>query len=379
MRHHSSLSEFEGIGFMNLSLKPYALLILVLGMVFTLHAVVPVGELARDSDVIVLARTSRVNYRADGSTVISLLVEAELKGVAPAVRLQAVLSTSTRLMPPGSRPGEVAGDRSLRLWFLRVSSNGEVLIVPAMRSHWSPEDAGISLDPLWTPLAEHSLEQQLLDAALNSFEIAAPPAPHEGARLIVSAQQASAEDALALAERILQSPRSVDSEVLGIAIFLGRSSKKGLIRLKDNVARLERSPQFFWIRNSLGDYYQPTDETDIRLLGAIVGMRNDISSGIDLGVARVLSKHRSRLALPGLVALLDSPDPKARVSAVHGLHLYATLAGPEGEIGKLGTGKHPFSSEETRVHSGTRSSIPLEASVAFWKSWWDSHRSRLSN
>lgn len=347
-----------------------------------LSAVVPVGELAKDADLVVVARTSGVTYNADGSAVFSLMVESELKGIAPAARFQATLPWSKRMLPADSLTAKSLVDGARQLWFLRASADGQFTVIPAMRSDWSESDSSIKVDPLWTRQIGQSLEWQLLDATLGAFEAAPSPAPIGAMRLILSAYEAPAELALQLSRRILQNPRSIDSEVLGVSIALCKSSPFGLIQLKERLPRIQNSPLFPFIKNTLGDYYQPREAAEVRLLGEIALMQDDTSLGLDLAIARVLSilsRNQARIAVPGLVLLLDSEDPQARASAAHALHMFAALAGPNGEAQFTGRSHpHPFLTDETRLHSGNRKSIPLEASVAFWKSWWEKYKSYFS-
>lgn len=361
-----------------LSIVTIALFLLSVG----LSAVVPVGELAKAADLVVLARTSSVTFNADGSAVFSLIVESELKGIAPAARVQATLPWSRRMLPADSSTARSLMDGTRQLWFLRASADGQFTVIPAMRSDWSESDSAIRVDPLWTREISQPLESQLLDATLGAFETAPSPAPIQATRLILSAHEAPLELTLQLSRRILQNPRSIDSEVLGVSIALCKSSSFGLLQLKERLPRIQHSSLFPFIKNTLGDYYKPKDAEEVRLLGEIAAMQDDVSLGLDLAIARVLSilsRTQARIAVPGLVLLLDSEDPQARASAVHALHIFAALAGPNGEVQFTGRSHpHPFSTDETRLHSGNRKSVPLEASVAFWKSWWETHRHSFS-
>lgn len=365
---------------MNYLARVCALALIHIVLAFCLSAVVPVGELAKDADLIVLGKANSISHGIDGRAVFSVMVDTVLKGKEPSVRIQAVLPES-RFLSPGDVSLKTYGiEDSLQLWFLRLptAAEGEISVIPVVRGDWSERNAFIRVETSWTPPAGQSLDAQLLNAALNSFEASTGRELFEDARLVMSAEQAPVEEALALSERMLRTPRSVDSEALGIAIALSKSQTLGLIELKERIPRIEGSPMFRWVLNALGDYYVPRDPGDVRALIDIVRLGNDPSLGIDAAIARVLSKHRGKITVPALVQLLDSPDATVRLYAVHGLHVFAALAGPDGEIHQGRASIQPFRSEETRLHSG-RKSVPLDASVAFWKSWWERNRARIEN
>ena len=274
---------------MNYLARVCVLALIHLVLAFCLSAVVPVGELAREADLIVLGRAISIPHEKDGRAVFSLMVDTVLKGKEPSVRIQAVLPESRFLSPGDVSLKRYGLEDSLQLWFLRLptAAEGEISVIPVVRGDRSERNAFIRVETSWTPPAGQSIDAQLLDAALNSFEASAGRGLYEDARLVMSAEQAPVEAALALSERMLRTPRSIDSEALGIAIALSKSQRQGLIELKERIPRIAGSPMFRWVLNALGDSYTPHDPGDVRTLMEIVRLGNDPSSEIDAAIARV--------------------------------------------------------------------------------------------
>jgi hypothetical protein len=336
--------------------------------------VVPVTVLGEKADSIIAGELLSMTAAEMGAVVVRVQPTLVLKGQAPLSSITALLPASPIMKQHAGR--KIVGKAGAHgLWFLKQASGGNYEILPTVQGDYIEMESFVPIPAWWVPPAEATLSEQLLDAMLVFYQSVEDPASTmDVGKLLASLDAADCNEALAVANKLMNSPSSYQ-RVLGFAAAIRRSSDEALTRLAREMDTLRLDKDFlFWIPWSLENYYQPSGSSSIAALSQLIGLHSDTPRSLDAAVGRALQKVGTKEILPAMVLLLDSPDSSAKRNACWYFHYYTTMAGPDGKINRTGNGRHPFHTEES--HTG-RDLDTVNIDTAFWKSWWAENREKL--
>jgi hypothetical protein len=362
----------------------------------TAWAIVPVTVLGEDADVVVLGTIVEMKLGITAGVTVQLQPVAILKGQMSLSPASAELAPSPLMKDHAARQVPSAADVA-GLFFLKRDAEDGYKLIPTELGNYTESAAFIPLPAWWIPPASASFEEILLSAALASYQSIESPSRLDEGKLLVSLENASRGEALAVADQLMDSP-SADQKALGFAAAIQLGSDDAVVRLAAEAVALRLSRNFSHITGALENYYQPLGPQSLEGLRQLVLLRSD-APRLDLAVTAALGRVGSqphtppagpgpavpaapgvsrKQALPILVDLLDSRDPQAQLRAAWLLGQFAVLANENGEIVQGVSSPHPFRSDDAiRYMPRKDSTISVAEYVSFWKSWWAQNRAKL--
>jgi hypothetical protein len=365
-------------------LKSFGVIFLGLGYLASAavqrYAPLPVSELGREADLVVVASVDQYTRNSAGTGgIVQLRTRHVLKGQPTSVTLFA------QVAPPSQNPKrgvsldpEAVGGSGL--WFLKNRPGGGYEVLqwergsPSGRSFFLPvTEARVDTVPPGT------LDQQLLAYVVDwyqsasepddlllqiSLELLGPPGRHNPSR----------EDALAAIAPLIASS-SPAQHGIGLAIALEIGSSEALGTVVNEMPTLKSNPKIRRIVDALTD---PGADHSGWLPGLqqLAFMHADVP-GLDAAVASALFGIGTQPVIPAMAELLDSKDPEAQRRASLFFGRVAAHTNANGEF-SLGAPPGPFWTAQAQQYSPRPGSALTPADyAAFWKSWWTEHRAML--
>lgn len=337
-------------------------------------AVVPVTVLGEKADVVLLGNVLEMSGEDTGGVRIQVQPTLVLKGQLPLSQTSVILRPSGLMQQNAGR--QVISRSVTGLWFLTEKSNGVYEVIPTEQGNYTESAAFVPVPDWWVPAVGVSLSQQLLSAAVVSYQSLPDPSGIDEGKLLVSLENTDPNEALTLIAQLMTSP-NIDQQVMGFTAAIRMGSDEAIVQLAQQMGTLRFSKKFDRIIRALGTYYRPNGNNSIPALRQLAELRSDIP-GLDVAVGKALQKIETKEVLPVMALLLESSDPLAQNTSAWFFHFYTALAGPDGNINRSGDGKHPFWTEDTRRYAPRRDSgITTAEYASFWKSWWAQHGTEL--
>jgi hypothetical protein len=172
---------------------------------------------------------------------------------------------------------------------------------------------------------------------------------------------------------------------LGIQGLIVSNEPDGVIQAAAHWDDLASKADLHPLINALMQYANDTDAAAIHALG-VLALRRDAEAALRDNVAYALRAIHNRVALPGLVSLLDDPSDRARSYALSGLCLFvrnAPTVTPQSipSMSWMQTREPaPFLTPQTEPHCLLGGMVAgADSHIAFWKSWWAEHAAAISD
>ena len=344
--------------------------------------VVPVTVLGESADLIVIGRLLSMTGGEMGAAEARIRPVIVMKGQAPPSSVTAILPASPLMKQHAGRyaAGQTDPKYAYRnvdpygLWFLKRVSEEAYEILPTEKGEYTENAAFIPLPAWWTPPSEGDLDQKLLAAVKASYQSTENPSSMQKTELLESLQIADRDEALAVANELMNSS-STSQRILGFVAAIRQSSDEVFPRLARELDTLRLDKDFHRITFALQTYYQPSGSSSIEVLSKLIGLHSEGPDSLDVGVSKALQKIGTKEILPAMLRLMDSPNTSVKKSACWYFHYFTALADLDGTINRSGiSGRHPFFTEETRIHTGRNQ---VDVDTAFWKSWWAENKEKL--
>ena len=238
----------------------------------------------------------------------------------------------------------------------------------------------VELPKFWVPPSGISVEQLLLEAALEAYQY-----NDSNERLLIqSLQYARLVGYQDLAERfvsdLLDSP-SPEERNIGIVIGVRMSHDPSMARLLGVLESVRLDQRTMGqILHALENHYNPNSRQGLaRVESFLLKNRTMQVAGLDLALGKSLRKINDRQMLPLAALLLDSTDPEAVRRGAHHFYVYSVLARKDGSISQDGKGgSHPFDNEETRAHNGLNEAVSAGENAGFWRQWWADNQTNIA-
>ena len=174
-------------------------------------------------------------------------------------------------------------------------------------------------------------------------------------------------------QELMDSASSDEECALGFAAAIHCGFDNALLLLAGNLDSMRFNPKIPDVVFAIHNGYKPHGPESIEALRGLVALRSDVP-GLDLAVAQALRRAPDKRNLPTLALILASPDPEAQRSASLAFHQFTALARSDGSIG---SGRHPYWTQDSLRFSGADEKIPVGEVSAYWSLWWEQHRSLL--
>lgn len=338
--------------------------------------------LTKTADAVVVgATTSRLEY-ADRVS-FDLSVERVVKGDATVKLLH--------IMHPWTRTGvALSGNASEPisapihgLWFLQLTASGEWDILPA-----NGRDGMIF--NLYLPAAQVLPQRYATNSAASALDsivlefAAGAEADGSHVRTAIELLKTTQTPAVStVAAAYLTSPVPAFQSA-GIALVLAQNQPDSIGVLTRLWPTISSAPGRDYIISSLRDSYRDPSPVAVRQLAA---MTNDAGmSPLRPAAIRALAAIHTKEALPTLAGLLGSDDPAERMAGVFGLSSFANgcpLQTPDNVVNMdYLQFKNPslYRKPDTTAHFAfRRGSVEQESELtSFWLTWWNQHKSELT-
>ena len=330
-------------------------------------------DLASQTDVIVLGEASAAPSAKANTVEFWIRSDSVVKGaVHTGSSVKAVFAelkggVFSGLVMPVRPPS--AG--TYGLWFLKSLDSGSYSAIPregreGLTSY--TRRAVVKLPKYWLPPVGASVEQLLLEAALEAYR-------HDNSNenLLIQSLQYSVRFgdhrslSLGVVDKLLDSSTPAESD-LGILIGVRMSYDRAAARLERELGRIWRDQRMMGhLIAALTNHFDPSSrEGAARVEKLIRQNRKTQIAGIDLALAKSLRKANNKEMLSLAALLLDSSDSEAVRRASHQFYVYA-----------MTTVKDSFFNEGFRSHNGLNEATSATENAEFWREWWADNQADL--
>lgn len=341
--------------------------------------------LASESDVVILGESSAAPSTKADTVELAIRADFVLKGaVSIGSLVSAVFPERKGDVISGIAPTLPPAPGTYGLWFLKKldgAYSGIPLDGQEGLTHYTKRVV-VELPKFWVPPSGVSVEQLLLEAALEAYQY-----QHNDSneRLLIQSLQYARlvgyqDLAVKFVDSLLDSP-SPEERNIGMLIGVRMSHDPAMARLEgllESVGLDQRTMGH--ILHALENYYNPNSlEGVARVESLLLKNRTMQVAGLDLALGKSLRKINDRQMLPLAALLLDSSDPEAVRRGAHHFYVYSVLAKKDGSISKDGKGgSHPFHNEETKAHTGLDEAMSAAENAEFWRKWWANNQAGIA-
>jgi hypothetical protein len=343
---------------------------------------VAVGAVEQKADVVVVATIQKLTDGASSETV-QLEILHLLKGQVPTLSMTVAVVSGSRPVN-GILPQTFVGITGV--WFLKCRS-GTYEVLPLYDGPFSGSELFIPVqdaDRLFVPTG--NVGHQLLAYQLRWYQSSPSPsrtADEQFFSSLVYNQGLDSGDAIAA----LTSSVVMNQHVLGLTAGLRLGSSDALSQVADELDALRSGPRFNLVLLALREYPSRQPDASIKALEKLIALHSDIE-GLDDAASTALARIgalgtvagaqvKMKAALPGMLLLLDSKDPKAQLRAARFFSYFAMFTDASGNVPGTGvTG--PFATAERSQFDPTEGAAAGPAQYAqFWKEWCARNRKQL--
>lgn len=343
---------------------------------------IPVGVVEQRADLIVVARIQSITDGASSETV-QLEVLNVLKGEAPVLSMAVAVVSGPRPVN-GTLPQSFIGTTGV--WLLKNNLSGyEVL--PLYDGPFSGSELFIPVldaDRAFVPTG--TVGHQLLAYQLRWYQSLPGPSRSADEQFFPSLVYEQGRDS-GEAITSLRSSMSLHIRVMGLAAAIRLGSPDAVSQVVDDLEALRPSPNFHLILSTIRAFPPQQPDAAIKALEKLIALHSDVA-GLDDAASTALARIGNRgtvagaqvkmkAALPGMLLLLDSKDPKAQLRAARFFSYFAMFTDATGNVPGTGvTG--PFATAERSQFDPTEGISASPAQYGqFWKEWCAKNRKQL--
>lgn len=383
---------------------------LVPALILSQEGLVSVGTVTKQSDVIVVGRSTPIDPTGANGAVLTIKVVRVVKGDAAPGEILTVTGGSSNtagcLYDPPYEP-------AYAIWFLETNPSGDHILLPSLRSQrCDPSNSSYqlteeALPSQWTYGPEASSADKLayeFAATILSRQGEAPLAFISNPFLLDGASR----EALRKIYRTFEKQEAVHVRMVGLAGLVGIGDLGTLAYLKENLSSLISIPiavhqnrlgQLILLTTGKDGTQRPTyaylfaraiskiantDDATVSVLGSLLDAP-DSTMEMKRSVAHALQSIHTPLAVQELAPLLADSDEEIRDYAIGGIACFANGCPVIGWDDGASTGPDlskgsPYKSRETLVHfaMGVQTISQREDYyLSFWRQWWSQNAASI--